>query len=92
MLKNWHELNGGMKYRHRSNPSVVVEIMKTNAPSGAPKYFVYHTHPGYGGIGIPQKMEKARTMEHARELVAAHLRHWDDFNAWTTDKDFGKAN
>jgi hypothetical protein len=91
MTDNWNENKTKTIYTHKANPLMVVKIITTNDPVNA-KYFVYHTHPGYGGIIIPQKMERAKTMTHARQLVEIHLKHWNDANKWTIDPDFGKAN
>jgi hypothetical protein len=91
MVDEWLESKDKKVYMHKYNKEMVVKIIETNAPSGA-KYFVYHTHPGYGGIVIPQKMERASSMKHARELVETHLKHWNDHMKWTSDPDFGKAN
>lgn len=90
-MKNWIEGRNGMLYRHRANLKMVVKIMRSHDPVNA-AYFVYHTHPGFHGIVIPQKMERATTMKHARQLAAVHLRHWDNASKWRTDPDFGKAN
>jgi hypothetical protein len=91
MTDNWIENATKTNYVHKSNPKMVVKIMNSNDPKNA-KYFVYHTHPGYGGIVIPQKMERAMTMDHARKLVEVHLHHWNNSKKWASDPDFGKAN
>jgi len=91
MTDNWNQNKTETRYTHKTDPRMVVEIRKTHDPINA-KYFVFHTHPGYGNIIIPQKMERARSMEHARELVKPHLKHWNDSTKWKTDPDFGKAN
>jgi hypothetical protein len=91
MTDNWTENRDRTLYKHKANPKMIVQIMETNAPEGA-KYFVYHTHPGYGGIVIPQKLERATTMKHARELAEVHMKHWNDSTKWCSDPDFGKAN
>lgn len=91
MTDNWTENKAKTVYKHKANPKMVVTVMETNDPKNA-KYFVYHTHPGYGGIVIPQKMERAATMKHARVLVETHLKHWNDSTKWESDPDFGKAN
>jgi hypothetical protein len=91
MTDNWTENRKKTVYKHTVNPKMVVIIMESNDPKNA-KYFVYHTHPGYGGIVIPQKMERATSMEHARQLAEVHMKHWNDAKKWKTDPDFGKAN
>ena len=91
MPENWNENANKTVYTHKANPKMVVKIIETNDPKNA-KYFVYHTHPGYGGIVIPQKMERAMTLTHARKLVEPHLKHWDNSKNWCSDPDFGKAN
>lgn len=88
---NWNENSSKTIYTHKVNPKMVVEIRNTNDPRNA-RYFVYHTHPGYGGIVIPQKMERATSMQHARKLAEVHMKHWNDATKWKFDKDFGKAN
>ena len=91
MTSNWNENKTRTVYTHKKNPNMVVKIIETNDPKNA-KYFVYHTHPGFGNIIIPQKMERAKTLAHARELVEPHLKHWNDSTKWSSDPDFGKAN
>jgi hypothetical protein len=89
--KNWTANKKETTYAHKFNPNMVVKILKSHDPVNA-SYFIYHTHPGYNGIVIPQKMERATTKKRARELVIPHLHHWDDHKKWMTDPDFGKAN
>lgn len=91
MTDNWTENGSKTIYKHKSNPKMVVMIIESNDPVNA-KYFVYHTHPGFGGIIIPQKMERAMTMKRARELAEIHMKHWNDSTKWRSDPDFGKAN
>ncbi len=91
MTDNWKENSKKTIYTHKVNPKMVVEIIESNDPVNA-KYFVYHTHPGFGNIIIPQKMERATTMKHARQLAEVHMKHWNDAKKWKTDPDFGKAN
>jgi len=89
--ENWTANRSETVYKHKHNPKMVVKIIKSHDPENA-KYFVYHTHPGFNGIVIPQKMERATTMKRARELVIPHLHHWDNHLGWASDPDFGKAN
>jgi hypothetical protein len=91
MTDNWTENKNKTLYQHKVNSWMIVAIMESHDPKNA-KYFVYHTHPGYGGIVIPQKMERATSMEHARRLAEVHMKHWNDATKWKTDPDFGKAN
>ena len=91
MTDNWTENADKTVYTHKVNKNMVVKILETHAPKGA-KYFVFHTHPGYGGIVIPQKMELATSMKHARQLAEVHMKHWNDATKWGGDPDFGKAN
>ena len=91
MTDYWNKNADETIYTHKVNKNMVVKIIETHAPKGA-KYFVFHTHPGYGGIVIPQKMERATSMKHARQLADVHMAHWNDATKWGGDPDFGKAN
>jgi hypothetical protein len=82
---NWTTNSTNTTWKHKSNPKVIVSIVKTYRG-----YNIYHSHPAPYNTAIMQEPEGAMTMKSARERAEKHLRHWTLSENWTKDKDFGK--